>query len=450
MVSDNVDPETLRAILEIQLEEIAERGQRSKGKGRQGAPPGDFDVALELLRVELSSFTILLKDNIMCQSMADAVWRDRAILEEVEREETRARQDRELAIQLSRGNKISISAEARTDTTSGHDQEAKGFEDEYVEKLAILFMKTPGSMEDDNTRTSGQPESSAWAQSRKRFNLPITTKTTECISCNDTYTITDVARCPCSHEYCRHCLATLFRTSMVDESLFPPRCCKKTIPLDQNRIFLPAALVGQFLAKKLELETPNRTYCHVPDCSAFIPPQFVQVDTATCVRCQRLTCTICKGAAHANECPQDEATQEVLRVAQENGWQRCYSCRRVVELGHGCNHMTCICRAEFCYECGLRWKTCRCEQWEEERLYVQAGEIVDRAARVPMDAARRERLVQREMRNQRRHHECVDHDWSTLYGEYSCQTCHDDLPQYIYECETCRILACRRCRYHRL
>jgi hypothetical protein len=30
----------------------------------------------------------------------------------------------------------------------------------------------------------------------------------------------------------------------------------------------------------------------------------------------------------------------VLQTADENGWQRCYSCRRLVELDLGCNHIT--------------------------------------------------------------------------------------------------------------
>ena len=51
-------------------------------------------------------------------------------------------------------------------------------------------------------------------------------------------------------------------------------------------------------------------------------------------------CAICKGALRVGNCPRDEAAQQELRLAQANGWQRCYSCRRVVELNYGCNHMS--------------------------------------------------------------------------------------------------------------
>lgn len=35
------------------------------------------------------------------------------------------------------------------------------------------------------------------------------------------------------------------------------------------------------------------------------------------------------------------------------------------------------CRAEFCYLYGLRWKTCGCELWAEDRLVIRVREVVD-------------------------------------------------------------------------
>jgi hypothetical protein len=40
----------------------------------------------------------------------------------------------------------------------------------------------------------------------------------------------------------------------------------------------------------------------------------------------------------------------------------------------------CKCRAEFCYLCGLGWKTFSCERWNEQRLVERAQEVVDREA----------------------------------------------------------------------
>ncbi len=98
-----------------------------------------------------------------------------------------------------------------------------------------------------------------------------------------------------------------------------------------------------------------------------------QCDFYTRVGCGVATCSICKAASHGNlDCPKDEATTAVLAAARQAGWIRCYRCRAVVELAHGCYHMTCRCRGEFCYLCSIPWKNCKCPQWDEARLYEEA------------------------------------------------------------------------------
>lgn len=89
--------------------------------------------------------------------------------------------------------------------------------------------------------------------------------------------------------------------------------------------------------------------------------------------CRRTTCSICKATSHGIlDCPKDEATTAVLTAADEAGWSRCYRCRALVELTIGCYHITCRCRAEFCYLCSVPWKNCTCAQWDEERLLQEA------------------------------------------------------------------------------
>ncbi|KAJ5582135.1 IBR domain containing protein, partial [Penicillium sp. DV-2018c] len=208
-----------------------------------------------------------------------------------------------------------------------------------------------------------------------------------CIACGEDAEFVNVVRAPCRHEYCRTCLEDLFKASMTDESLFPPRCCKQPIVLSIARIFLKSELVQQYKKKKREYETPNRTYCYSAGCSAFIEMSNIEGEVATCSECGRTTCTSCKGRAHMGDCPNDTSMQLLLDAARENGWQRCYSCWRMVELDHGCNHMTCRCGAQFCYNCGLQWKTCSCEQWNEHRLLARAYEIIDREPNPPVAAA---------------------------------------------------------------
>lgn len=49
---------------------------------------------------------------------------------------------------------------------------------------------------------------------------------------------------------------------------------------------------------------------------------------------------MCKGAAHQGDCPEDEASNQLLALAEQEGWKRCPGCHRMVELTHGCYHMS--------------------------------------------------------------------------------------------------------------
>lgn len=133
----------------------------------------------------------------------------------------------------------------------------------------------------------------------------------------------------------------LFKSAMVDESLFPPRCCSQNMLLEATESFLPVELLAQYQEKVLEYGTSNRTYCSISTCLAFIPPQCIQDEVATCKICHGKTCSVCNGPHHQNEdCPDDKETKELLNAAVEKKWQRCDSCRRMVELTTGCNHIS--------------------------------------------------------------------------------------------------------------
>ncbi|KAK3297438.1 uncharacterized protein B0H64DRAFT_124204 [Chaetomium fimeti] len=439
---------------------------RPKARARAGEHDASTDLiaAINAYNAELTATAQILADEAMCKSIANAVDTDADLISAALSQEDQLLQDREFAFTLS--------GQQRPAATSAQDVSQKSFlstttDEDMLKKLrALNISPSPAAHRSYSEQTHvDQPESSSWAQSRRHPPAPKpapkpairkpAAASRPCVACTDNHPDNHLAKSPsCGHEYCLGCLRSLFTSSLTDETLFPPKCCGQPLPIDACRRFLTQAIVGQYQAKKIEFETPNRTYCHRRPCSAFVPPQFVRGGIAHCAQagCRAQTCAVCKGEAHSgSDCPQDPATQEMLRLAAAENWQRCYACARFVELDTGCNHITCRCSAQFCYVCGERWKTCPCDQWDERHLLNRANVVVDRHAGArPMPQAQRAGLVEREMANLVENHECQHRSWRSRGGSHQCEECYHTLPNFIYECRQCQILACRRCRFNRL
>ncbi|KAL7898113.1 hypothetical protein HDV63DRAFT_33721 [Trichoderma sp. SZMC 28014] len=354
-----MDQESLDLIIQLQLEDAQ---SMTKGKYQEGKAP-DFDLALELFNAELASFHAFIHDREMSRSLARAVVTDADVIRELVNEEEQATRDRMLALHGFDENDIArdnvFPQKQLPDTASLKEN----ISDEMVNKLIFLFH--------DDGGPSPVAESSRMGERANRSMIKVGNRR-RCIVCNEDFPFVDTLRCPCSHDYCRGCLSNYISKALNDESIFPPRCCGKTIPLDGvNQIFIPPDILGKYRAKELEYGSTNRLYCHLPSCSTFIPTQFIKDEVATCVKCRNRTCTICKGASHVGDCPKDTETANILRIAGDNGWKRCFKCRRLVELSHGCNHIYCKCGAQFCYTCGKRWKSCGCELWNENMLVAR-------------------------------------------------------------------------------
>lgn len=317
MALDGIDAESLALIIQLQLSDVE---GVDKGKGREGETT-DKDVAMSTYKSELESLASFQSDRVLCQSIARAVQLDGDAIRSHMSIEQHATRDRQQAL----GSKSRAANRANVPTAKQHP-----LGDDLLRRLEAM------NVYDDH---GSVPESSSWAASRPRPSDSLDASV-NCIACGDAVSSNKVIRCPCSHSYCCDCLGALFRASFTDESLFPPRCCRLNIPVELTQKHLPTDLVAEYQAKHIEYGTPNRTYCHRATCSTFIPPASIRGDAAKCPACEHGTCVICKGQSHANECPADTATQEALRIASENGWQRCSSCRRMVELETGCNHMS--------------------------------------------------------------------------------------------------------------
>lgn len=163
-----------------------------------------------------------------------------------------------------------------------------------------------------------------------------------CVSCGGIFYAYNAARMSCQHVYCRDCVNTVVKTALIDEAMFPPRCCKQLFPINDMQRLLTPELNSQYGEKKIEFETSDRTYCSNPNCSTFLyPVNIVEKEKiGICPVCFIVTCTMCKGGEHIGDCPEDSGILQVLDLAKKEGWKRCSKCNRVIELKYGCNHIT--------------------------------------------------------------------------------------------------------------
>jgi IBR domain, a half RING-finger domain len=194
-----------------------------------------------------------------------------------------------------------------------------------------------------------------------------------CASCLEDFSSRKMYHLTCQHSYCATCLRTLITTAMQTESMFPPKCCVAEIPLKEIFSALDRRQRELFKSKCAEyaLKPENRWYCPNAKCGKWIPPSKLhrlRFLGSRCPSCDTSMCGICRGKAHQTgvDCPQDFGLEATLEEAERQGWRRCYKCRAMVELIAGCRHITCKCKAQFCYTCGAKWRTCLCSEIDQE------------------------------------------------------------------------------------
>src|ERR1700733_5800323 len=205
--------------------------------------------------------------------------------------------------------------------------------------------------------------------------------TRECASCLDDIPTSNVTLLSCTHSYCKPCFTTLITTAVQTESLFPPKCCLTEIPLKTVLSALDNEQRDNYKQKAAEWAQPpeKRWYCPEPKCAKWIAPSKIhhsRMSAQKCPHCRTKICGMCRGLGHEENtnCPQDFGMNAMLDLAETEGWRRCYNCRSLVEKTSGCRHMTCTCKAQFCYTCGSKWKTCGCTEVDQARREEQLRE----------------------------------------------------------------------------
>ncbi|KAI4664634.1 uncharacterized protein J4E79_002931 [Alternaria viburni] len=227
-----------------------------------------------------------------------------------------------------------------------------------------------------SSRTAYTPHSGSGSASVRRVEVPPLTRV-DCLVCmNDDLPITKTVKLACGHRMCYSCLKRQFTLSVKDPAHMPPRCCtSEHIPLKYADRLFDDKFKVQWNRKFQEYTTANRLYCPTKGCGQWIKPSKIKMDPtygrkyARCSTCNTKVCVLCNSKFHTKrECPKDEETNRLVEMAKEKGWQRCYSCKAVVELKEGCNHMTCRCTAQFCMVCAAPWKTCSCPWFNYQHI----------------------------------------------------------------------------------
>lgn len=451
-----MDDATAALIYELQLQDTAELFH-AQNENRELT---DSQIAINSYRRELELNYSIISDRIMTRSIAQACRTDGPevfnlisggnITEIVEEADSASNSEFDEAeacniIQIQNTHLQESIGENWEESEDSLDEEPRLYDTlkkkDASPQLNIDLKDHQEIINDSSGRTS--PEFDYLRQAVRGKCVEIITG--NCASCHETFPSQELAQCPCSHDYCSECLSSLIQNSIKDDGLFPPKCCKQPILLANVNMFLSPELIHSFEAKKIELETQDRTYCSNQACSAFIRTENIEGDRAICLECNTVTCAICKATSHDGDCPADTALQSIIQLAKENGWKRCFNCRCMIELDVGCNHMTCPCGTQFCYVCTERWKTCECPQWDEGLLLTREDDNVNLDP-LPEDVIDPIDEIAVAMEDVRRQESCFHGEWQWLRGRYQCQECFHQLPSYIFECGLCSYRACNRCR----
>lgn len=313
------------------------RATPAENKKRELDQENQFNTAADPDEAVPEAHDTMSADDAMAWSMAKAVREDNGTIAAAETEGRQATKNLEMALQLEPNGSIGSSTPRMSDDPTRTPNHEVDVDDELIQKFETLHNN---ANEDDNENAGPRAASSSSSVAAQTVRP---TLKRACAACDDHVPLHELAICPCSHEYCPDCIERVVMNSVTDEAFWPPRCCRQRIQAEEPhiRIFLSEQVMRQYSAKKLEMDTPDRTYCHGPACARFIPPQAIRDGVGTCPACEATTCALCGAAAHLGvDCHDDEAGQQLLELARQEGWKQCFSCHSVVALSDGCNHMS--------------------------------------------------------------------------------------------------------------
>lgn len=315
-------------ILQLLENDLKQLENQQKGKQAAGNLT-DLEVTIALMKEEILAAQTSIQDEILAISTGTAIATDQNILLSIRDEERVADQDHRYAIALNSDEQ----GAPRFSTRGRAIPEDE--EDNNAVSTIMADLMSRVSLSDGPSNEAGPSRSASSSKTK-------TPPETECAACLEHYNASSMFMSSCGHSYCRDCNKQLFIGAIKDEELYPPRCCGQIVPPGIALRLLNYHELQEFCERAIEHSTKDRVYCAEPTCSKFIPPFNIENEHGTCPQCRQSTHVPCRALAHPGvDCPMDDKLQSVLAIANEENWRRCLSCRTMIELHHGCNHMTC-------------------------------------------------------------------------------------------------------------
>lgn len=304
--------------LKLFFDDITRIEAEQKGKERADEQ-SDNTLAIQCMKDQLLSIQIAKHDRSVALSTLRAVTTDGSAVSSINHDEWIARRDHKYALALERGE------------TPDSDILYTTKNMRYVGSIPLAMGYLSNRMKKEDLVDSGEGPSHIGARQRKM-------KCTSCLDERDD--IAFLGRC--GHPFCQECTRRLV-LSTRNEALYPPRCCGQVIPPMIVLSVLSYEELQDFSDKAVEYNTQNRVYCADPRCSEFIPHFDVASGNANCPRCSKITHLQCRSLAHpGNDCPVNNEHHKVLEMANTEKWKQCSRCKNMVELLHGCHHITCM------------------------------------------------------------------------------------------------------------
>ncbi|CAD8088656.1 unnamed protein product [Paramecium primaurelia] len=206
-------------------------------------------------------------------------------------------------------------------------------------------------------------------------------KQIDCQICLEKIVFKEMAPLYCQHIFHQKCLNQYCVHQMGDKKI-PIKCpsqCNQTIIYQDLIEVLDQKQLSEFqqLSFKAYVQSLGNQYswCPTPNCTyVFIVEKSFQLD---CPVCQKKYCLECKIEYHNGFSCKEYQEKQKTQSRQKNEkyfddrfysfikgakFKQCPQCKYWVEKSQGCNHMTCLCKFQFCYVCGGVYNKCECKK----------------------------------------------------------------------------------------